>query len=167
MDLFADARGLQVHYFRAGDLTDLERVVSQYPCQLVWLETPANPTWNITDIRGAATIAHQYGARLGVDSTCATPVLTQPIELGADLVAHSATKYLNGHSDVLAGVLVTARSDDYWEQIRAHRLHGGAVLSARDAHLLVRGMRNSVLTRQAAMCQCSETSGVSGSPFCC
>ncbi|MBV9991969.1 MAG: PLP-dependent transferase [Alphaproteobacteria bacterium] len=109
--------------------------------RLVWAETPANPTWDIADLAALAEIAHRAGARLAVDSTCATPVLTQPIALGADLVMHSATKYLNGHSDLIAGALVTARDDDYWQRILGNRAHMGAVLGSFEAWLLLRGMR--------------------------
>ena len=80
--------------------------------KLVWIETPANLTWCVTDIAAAADIAHRAGALLGVDSTVGTPVLTRPIEFGADIVMHSATKYLNGHSDIIAGALVGARDDE-------------------------------------------------------
>ena len=76
----------------------------------MWVETPANPLWTITDIAAAAEIAHAAGAMLAVDSTTASPVLTRPLTLGADIVMHSATKYLNGHSDLIAGALV-ARED--------------------------------------------------------
>jgi len=76
--------------------------------ELVWLETPSNPMLQVTDIARAATHAHAVGAMLVVDSTAATPVFTRPLEFGADLVVHSATKALNGHSDLLAGAIVTA-----------------------------------------------------------
>jgi cystathionine gamma-synthase len=145
LDEFARQRGLVVHSFCAGDLDDLERVLRANSCKLVWFETPANPTWAVMDIAAAADLAHHYGALLSVDSTCATPVLTQPINLGADIVAHSATKFLNGHSDVLAGLLVTAKQDALWERIRDHRAYAGAMLSARDAHMLTRGMRTLYL----------------------
>src|SRR5262249_45140699 len=109
--------------------------------KLVWLETPANPLWSVSDIAAAAQVAHDAGARLAVDSTVATPVLTKPLALGADLVVHSASKYLNGHSDVLAGAIVTARVDGFWQRIRAWRRDGGAVIGPFEAWLLLRGMR--------------------------
>jgi Fe-S cluster biogenesis protein NfuA len=109
--------------------------------RLVWLETPANPMWDITDIAAAAEIAHSTHARLAIDSTVATPVLTRPIEHGADIVVHSASKYLNGHSDVLAGAVVCARQDAFWQRIRAWRRDAGAVLGPFEAWLLLRGMR--------------------------
>ncbi|MBP7489914.1 MAG: PLP-dependent transferase [Azospira sp.] len=113
----------------------------QRPADLVWLETPANPTWEITDIAAAAKAAHAAGARLVVDSTVPTPVFTRPLELGADIVMHSATKYLNGHSDVVAGALVTRAVDDFWQRIKTVRALGGAVLGPFEAWLLARGMR--------------------------
>jgi cystathionine gamma-synthase len=113
--------------------------------RLVWIETPANPTWLVTDIAAAATIAHQAGAKLAVDNTAASPVLTRPIEHGADIVMHSATKYLNGHSDVLAGALVTSRDDEFWKRVKAVRTMGGAVLGPFEAWLLLRGMRTLYL----------------------
>lgn len=109
--------------------------------KLVWIETPANPTWDVTDIAATATLAHQVGALCCVDSTCATPVHTQPIAHGADLVMHSATKFLGGHTDVLAGMLVTARLDEAWQRIAELRHDEGAVLGPFEAYLLLRGMR--------------------------
>jgi cystathionine gamma-synthase len=125
----------------ASDPAAIAAVVKRGTTRLVWIETPANPTWEVTDIAAAATIAHEAGALLIVDSTCATPVHTQPLALGADLVMHSATKYLGGHSDVLAGALVTARDDEAWAELRSTRRHEGAVLGPLEAWLLLRGMR--------------------------
>ena len=127
-----------------ADMTDPGRVSAlMRPGQtrLVWAESPANPMWEVADLAALAEIAHGAGALLAVDSTSATPLLTQPIALGADLVMHAATKYLNGHSDVLAGTLTTARKDDFWERIRDMRTSGGAVLGSFEAWLLLRGMR--------------------------
>jgi cystathionine gamma-synthase len=126
------------------DMTNLDRVQAAMrpgKTKIVWAETPSNPMWQVFDLKALAEIAHGAGARLGVDSTCATPILTQPIALGADLVMHAATKYLNGHSDVLAGSLTTARQDEYWQRIYGVRTSGGAVLGSFEAWLLVRGMR--------------------------
>lgn len=109
--------------------------------KLVWIETPANPTIAVNDIAALADVAHRAGARLVVDSTFATPVHTRPIEFGADLVMHSGTKYLNGHSDVIAGTLTTRADDDYWKRIRQGRAQGGTVLGPFEAWLLLRGMR--------------------------
>jgi cystathionine gamma-synthase len=125
------------------DMTDLDAVrAAVVPgTRLVWVETPANPTWEVTDLAGVAAIAKQVGALFAVDSTAATPVHCRPLEHGADLVMHSATKFLGGHSDVLAGVLVTARRDDAWAAIRQLRHDEGAVLGPVEAYLLLRGLR--------------------------
>jgi cystathionine gamma-synthase len=109
--------------------------------KLIWLETPANPLWGIADIAEVAKLAHGAGALLGIDSTVATPVLTRPIELGGDVVMHSATKYLNGHSDVVAGVLAFARRDAYFERVARARSMLGAILGPFEASLLLRGVR--------------------------
>jgi len=122
-------------------LDTLREAVIPGRTKLVWIETPANPLWSITDIAGAAEIAHKAGALLAVDSTTASPVLTRPIELGADIVMHSATKYLNGHSDVIAGTLTVARDDEFWQKLVAGRSSGGAILGSLEAYLLLRGMR--------------------------
>jgi cystathionine gamma-synthase len=119
--------------------------------RLIWIETPANPTWEITDIAAACAIARGVGAVVAVDSTSATPMLTRPLELGADIVMHSATKYLNGHSDVIAGVLATRADDALWQRMRYVRGAGGAILGPFEASLLLRGMRTLHL-RVAAAC---------------
>ena len=133
---------------------------------LVWIETPANPLWSVTDIAGAAEIAHRAGARLAVDSTVATPVLTRPIELGADLVMHSATKYLNGHSDVMAGTVTAARDDEAWRRIVGARSSGGAILGGFEAYLLLRGMRTLPLRVERA-CRSAEkiAAALAGNPL--
>ena len=137
--------GLDVELCDTSDLDALAAAVRPGRTKLVWLETPANPTWEITDIAAAAEIAHRVGARVGVDSTVATPVLTRPLALGADLVMHSATKYLNGHSDVIAGTLTTRVADEWWQRIRAVRHRGGAIIGSFEAWLLLRGMRTLFL----------------------
>ena len=142
---FCDKWGIQLEFFDGADPDSLADTVRQAPTQLVWIETPCNPTWDVLDIAAAAEIAHAANARLVVDSTVATPVLTQPIKFGADLVLHSATKYLNGHCDVVAGAVITAAEDDFWERICHERAHGGAILGAFEAWLLQRGMRTMFL----------------------
>jgi cystathionine gamma-synthase len=138
---FAEAWGIEIEFVDATSLDALRRAVHTGRTRLVWIETPANPLWSVTDIAGAAEIAHAAGALLAVDGTAATPVLTRPLVLGADLVMHSATKYLNGHSDVIAGTLTTAREDAFWARLRAARSSGGAILGSFEAYLLLRGMR--------------------------
>jgi cystathionine gamma-synthase len=109
--------------------------------RLVWIETPGNPLWTVTDIAAVAAIAHEAGARVAVDSTVATPILSQPLALRADLVMHSASKYLNGNSDVIAGALATAKRDDFWTRIGQVRSQHGAILGPFEAWLLLRGLR--------------------------
>ncbi len=138
---FARQWGLAVDLVDTDRLDDLRAAMRPGKTKLVWIETPANPTWVVTDIAAAAEIAHAAGARLAVDSTVATPVLTRPLALGADLVMHSATKYLNGHSDVVAGALITRATDDYWARIAALRTQLGGILGPFEAWLLLRGMR--------------------------
>ena len=128
-----------------GNLECLKSVIRPGETKIVWIETPANPTCEITDIAASAEVAHAGGARVVVDSTLATPVLCQPLEWGADLVMHSATKQLNGHSDVLAGALVTKVADDLWARIGHDRASRGAVLGPFEAWLLLRGMRTLFL----------------------
>jgi len=133
--------GHRVDVVDTGDLAAVRKAVRRGKTKLVWIETPGNPLWTITDIAAVADIAHRAGARLAVDSTVATPVFTRPLAHGADLVMHSATKYLNGHSDVIAGALATARKDAWWERIRALRTQHGMILGPFEAWLLLRGMR--------------------------
>ena len=149
---FATEWGLKFTFVDAGDTAAIATAVQPGKTKLIWLETPANPTWVISDIAAVARIAHEAGARLAVDSTVATPVLSQPITLGADIVMHAATKYLNGHSDVLAGALVTAKDDDFWKRLKAIRHDMGAVAGSFEAWLLLRGMR-TLYVRVPAACR--------------
>jgi cystathionine gamma-synthase len=138
---FATQWGLEVEFVDADRSGAIASAVKAGITKLVWLETPANPTWCITDIAQAAEVAHKAGALLAIDSTVATPVLTRPIEFGADIVMHSATKYLNGHSDIIAGALIGARDDAFWARLRALRAQLGTVMGQTEAWLLTRGMR--------------------------
>jgi cystathionine gamma-synthase len=117
---------------------------------LVWIETPANPLWTVTDIAETARLAHAAGARVAVDSTVATPLLTRPLALGADVVMHAATKYLNGHSDVIAGALVVREDSPYWQRVRKVRAQLGGTLGSFEAWLLLRGLRTLHLRVRAA-----------------
>jgi cystathionine gamma-synthase len=142
---FGVAWGLDVEFVDTTDLTALAHGIRPGRTRLLWLETPANPLWDITDLAAASRIAHAADARVVADNTVASPVLTRPLGLGADLVVHSATKYLNGHSDVLAGAIVTAHRDPFWERIRSWRRNAGCVLGPFEAWLLQRGMRTLFL----------------------
>jgi cystathionine gamma-synthase len=133
--------GIEATFVDAGDPVALRGAIRQGRTRLVWIETPSNPLWTITDIVEAARIAHSADALLAVDSTVPTPVLSRPIGLGADLVLHSATKYLNGHSDVVAGVIVFAETGDTFARAARLRTMLGNILGSFEAALLLRGMR--------------------------
>jgi cystathionine gamma-synthase len=133
--------GHSVTCVEMSDMAALKAAILPDKTGLVWIETPSNPLWTITDIAAVSEYAHKAGAIVCADSTVATPVLSRPLDLGVDIVMHSATKYLNGHSDVVAGVLATSRCSDFWQQIRRVRNQHGAVLGPFDAWLLSRGLR--------------------------
>jgi cystathionine gamma-synthase len=152
----APAHGLSVDFVDAEDPNAIAAAVQPGRTKLVWLETPSNPLWGVSDIAGAAAIAHAAGARLAVDSTCATPVFTRPLALGADAVMHSATKYLNGHSDLIAGALAFAAEDDVAARVRQIRAMHGMILGPFEAYLLIRGMRTLDLRVRAAAANASE-----------
>jgi len=147
---FSKKWGVDINFYNSNEPQALSNSVIKGKTKLVWIETPCNPTWDIIDIKEAASIAHNNGAKLVVDATVTTPVITRPIEYGADIVMHSATKYLNGHGDVIAGALICAKRDKFWDQIRQIRIHGGAVLGPFEAWLLQRGMRTLYLRVQHA-----------------
>ena len=149
---FGVDRGLSVEFVPTADLDALAAAVRPGETKLVWVESPSNPVWRVTDLAAAAEIAHKAGARLAVDSTAATPVLTRPFEHGVDIVVHAATKYLNGHSDVMAGAVVAREKDDFWARICGHRELTGPILGSFEAFLLTRGMRTLFLRVPAASC---------------
>jgi cystathionine gamma-synthase len=147
---FATSWGLDVELIDMTDPAAVQAAIRPGATKLVWVETPANPLWTITDIAATAELAHASGALLAVDSTAATPVLTRPIEHGADLVMHSATKYLNGHSDLTAGALITRSDNEHWQRVRTVRNQGGGTLGSLESYLLLRGMRTLYLRVRAA-----------------
>ena len=130
--------GIHIHYVDASDPVNIFNVLNKNT-RLIWLETPSNPTLKIADIAIIADIAKAHGCLLCVDNTFASPVLQKPIELGADLVIHSATKYLGGHSDLIAGLVVTADAA-LGEKIRFYQNAAGAILGPFDSWLVIRGM---------------------------
>ncbi|UAX97961.1 aminotransferase class I/II-fold pyridoxal phosphate-dependent enzyme (plasmid) [Ensifer adhaerens] len=137
----AVAWGLNVDFVDMTDLDTVAAAIKPDITKLVWVETPSNPLWSVTDVAAVAAMAEAAGAKFAVDSTVATPILSQPLALGADIVMHSATKYLNGHSDVIAGALSTKRDDAFWGRIRRNRSMLGQILGPVEAFLLLRGMR--------------------------
>jgi cystathionine gamma-synthase len=125
-----------------ADLNDLDalRAVMRPTTRVIWCETPTNPLLNIADIARLADFAHEHGALLVVDNTFASPYLQQPLTLGADVVVHSTTKYLGGHSDVVGGALITADAE-LAEQLAYHQNAMGAVAGPFDAWLVLRGIK--------------------------
>jgi len=128
-----------------ADLSDIgqaQSLCAQHQPDLVFIETPSNPWLRTTDIALVAEATHVAGGRLVVDATAATPILTRALDFGADIVMHSATKGINGHSDVLAGVLATnAPADPHWQAIAIDRHDAGAVIGSFEAWLLIRSIR--------------------------
>ena len=137
----AEKGRLRVAFFDPSDPDSLPRLAHELRPELIWIETPANPSWAVVDIARAAGIARKTGAVLAVDGTCAPPCTTRALDLGGDLVMHSATKYLNGHSDVLAGVVVTREADARWTRLTDGHKLTGAVAGALESWLLIRGLR--------------------------
>ena len=130
--------GIHVHYVDASDPENVFQALTD-KTKLIWLESPSNPTLKIADIAEIATISKAAGCLLCVDNTFASPALQKPIPLGADIVVHSATKYLGGHSDLIAGLVVTA-TEELGEKIRFCQNASGAILGPFDSWLVIRGM---------------------------
>jgi cystathionine gamma-synthase len=139
---FGSGYGLDVVEVRTGDLGAIRAALTAAPTALAWVETPANPTWTVTDVAAVGEMAARAGAVLAVDNTVPTPLHTNPLRLGAGIVMHSCTKYLNGHDDVVAGALVTDGSvPELWQRIQLQRRLAGQLPGALETYLLVRGMR--------------------------
>jgi cystathionine gamma-synthase len=136
--------GLTSTLLDTSDLAAVRAAVTA-KTRLIWIETPSNPQLKVSDIAALADIARQAGARLACDNTVGTPVLQRPFAQGADLVMHSTTKYLGGHSDVLGGAIVTRKNDEFFATIRHLQTIGGSVQSPWDAWMLHRGAKTLAL----------------------
>ncbi|MCB1510264.1 MAG: PLP-dependent transferase [Hyphomicrobiaceae bacterium] len=145
-----ETRAVETTFFDACEQGALSAAVRPGQTSLIWIETPTNPTWDVIDIAGAAKAAHTVGAKLVVDCTVAPPCTTDAFALGADLVFHSATKYLGGHSDLTAGALVVREADGWWDEMRRVRTLTGGIITPFDAWLLTRGMRTLYLRFERA-----------------
>ncbi len=141
LKILTERRGIGLTLVDPTDPKNVADAIRPGETAIVWVETLSNPTWDVADIRALATIAHDAGAILGVDATVTPPLTCRPLDLGADIVFHSTTKYLNGHSDVLGGVLTTAAMDANWTDILGVRKFVGGVMGPFEAWLLLRGMR--------------------------
>ncbi len=133
----------EVLAFDFVDQTDLNLITAAIKpeTRLIWIETPSNPLLKVTDIEAIAAIARAHQLTLVCDSTFASPILQNPIVLGADIVMHSNTKYIGGHSDVLGGILITARQDEFWTSVKNIQETGGAVPAPFDCFLLTRSLK--------------------------
>jgi cystathionine gamma-synthase len=134
------AWGLKHTLVDMRDPANVERALTPQT-KLIWAETPSNPLLNVTDIRAIAAIAQKAGALLACDNTWATPLLQLPLNLGADVVMHSVTKYLSGHSDVLCGALIFKETNPFLEKVRSIQREGGSVPSPFECWLTLRGLQ--------------------------
>jgi cystathionine gamma-synthase len=141
----AARRGIGLDLFDAGENGALEAAVRSGETRIVWIETPTNPMWEVIDVAAAARAARAAGAMLAVDATAAPPCTMRALALGADIVFHSGTKYLGGHSDLTAGVLSLKEAGPLADEIRQIRTLMGSVIGPFEAWLLVRGMRTLFL----------------------
>jgi cystathionine gamma-synthase len=132
--------GLKHSLVNMQDLGAVERALTP-STKVLWVETPSNPLLHITDIRGIAAIAKKAGAIVACDNTWATPLLQLPLKLGADVVMHSVTKYLSGHSDVLSGALIFKETNPLFEKVRSIQRDGGSVPSPFECWLTMRGLQ--------------------------
>ena len=138
------------------DITDTDAVAAACEdASLVWLESPTNPAMEVVDVPAITTAAHKAGAHVVVDNTFATPVLQRPLEWGVDLVVHSATKYISGHSDVLMGAIVT-RSEELYAVLKGRRDLFGAIPGTFEAWLALRGLRTLPLRMERAQANAEE-----------
>lgn len=144
---FAMPWGLDVEFVDTTDPEVMAAAMRPGQTRLVWIETPANPTWEVTDIRRAAEIAHSVRARLAVDATVATPVLTRPIELGADIVVHSATKYLDGQGRCMGGAVLG--SEEHMTEVQTFLRTCGPTLSPFNAWVFLKGLETLRLRMDA------------------
>ena len=132
--------GLKHTLVNMQDTAAVERAVTP-ATKLIWVETPSNPLLHVADIRAMAAIAHKAGALLACDNTWATPLLQLPLKLGADVVMHSVTKYLSGHSDVVSGALIFKEANPFFEKVRSIQREGGSVPSPFECWLALRGLQ--------------------------
>nr|WP_320136119.1 PLP-dependent transferase [uncultured Amphritea sp.] len=149
--------GLDVSFLQSYDSESVSNALIPGRTKIVWMETPSNPTWEVTDIAAISAAAHAAGALVAIDNTVSTPVLTQPIAHGADVVLHSGSKYLNGHGDLIAGALVVAPGQEgLLKELQGIRNDYGGVLGTFEAWLLLRGMRTLSLRVKAASASALE-----------
>eukprot|EP00051_Salpingoeca_urceolata_P002871 m.53398 g.53398 ORF g.53398 m.53398 type:complete len:318 (+) comp12380_c0_seq1:465-1418(+) len=150
MHRLVEKRGMEATFFDGSKHEELVAALRPGATRILWIESPTNPDWQVIDIEAAAKAAHEAGALLAVDCTASPPCTTMALRLGADVVFHSATKYLNGHSDLTAGVLSVREKGPLWEELVFVRTLQGTILGAFEAWLLVRGLRTLFLRFERA-----------------
>lgn len=131
---------IELDFVDLTQVNEIEKYVKSNT-RMIWVETPSNPLLKIADITAISAVTKKHNLKLVVDNTFATPYGQQPLALGADLIMHSTTKYLNGHSDVCGGAVVTKEKDSFWERMRNLQVLGGAVPSPFDCYLVTRGIK--------------------------
>src|SRR5690606_20950512 len=154
---FYEPIGIKFTFVDMNQPEEISRYINENT-KLIWVETPTNPLMKLADIERIAQITKEMNVLFAVDNTFATPYLQKPLELGADMVMHSATKYLGGHSDVVGG-LVATRSDELAERLRFHQNAAGAVPSPFDCFLVMRGMRTLAVRMERASANASALAG--------
>ncbi|HSI91023.1 MAG TPA: PLP-dependent transferase, partial [Adhaeribacter sp.] len=138
--------GIKFHFIPMADISNIENFVNENT-KMLWVETPTNPLLNIIDIKGAAAIAKKHNLTLVVDNTFATPYLQTPLDLGADIVMHSLTKYMGGHSDVVMGALIV-KDDELHEKLAFIQNSSGGTPGPQDCFLILRGLKTLHLRMQ-------------------
>lgn len=131
---------LEFDFIDVGNLATVKQHIKANT-QLIWLETPSNPMLKVCDVKAICILAKENNLMVAVDNTFATPICQQAFGLGADLIMHSTTKYLSGHSDVTGGALITKNTNPFWDKIKNVQIYGGAVPSPFDCYLTVRGIK--------------------------
>lgn len=147
--------GVNVIFADLTEPTNLQSILAQTSVKMVWLETPSNPLLRLVDIASLTKIAHEAGAIVGMDNTFATPYIQQPLDLGVDIVLHSATKYLSGHSDVLMGIAVT-KNPEHAKQLRSVSINTGGIAGPMDCALVLRGIKTLVVRMRQHMANAAE-----------
>ncbi len=140
--------GVESTYVDSSDLSQIEKAIKPNT-KLLYLETPANPTMTITDIKAASELAHKHGILVCVDNTFCSPVLQKPLDLGADIVLHSLTKYINGHADIVGGAIV-AKTEEIYKKLRPIMVGFGYNMDPHQAYMVIRGAKTLALRVERA-----------------
>lgn len=154
METFFKKFGVQSTYVDASNAENVRNAI-QPNTKLIYLETPANPTMDITDIKAVVAIAKEHGIPVCVDNTFCSPYLQKPLDLGADIVLHSMTKFINGHADIVAGIVIT-KTEKYYQQIRNAMVNIGSNMDPHQAYMVIRGLKTLALRMDRATENCQK-----------